>query len=40
LTDGMTYRSQRYDGCEMFTSVRECETLATRYDEVAALLVP
>lgn len=35
---GTTYRSERYAGCDMFTSVKECETLAARYAEVAELL--
>jgi hypothetical protein len=37
---GYTYRAERYAGCDLFTSVRECESLATRYSEVEALLVP
>jgi len=35
---GSTYRAERYDGCDFFTSVKECEDLAVRYAEVEALL--
>ncbi len=37
---GTTYRAEQYLGCDMFTSVKACDTLATRYAEVAPLLVP
>jgi hypothetical protein len=37
---GYTYRAERYDGCDLFTSVRACEALATRYAELERLLKP
>jgi hypothetical protein len=37
---GYTYRADRYEGCDLFTSTRACDTLKARYDEVSALLVP
>lgn len=40
FTGGQTYRTERYDGCDFFDSVKHCETLATRHAEVAPLLVP
>lgn len=35
---GLTYRSDRYDGCDFFHSTSACEALATRHAEVAARL--
>jgi hypothetical protein len=35
---GVTYRSERYDGCAFFTSVKECADLAARYEQVRGLL--
>jgi len=32
--DGETYRAERYDGCALFTSVKECPDLAERYERV------
>jgi hypothetical protein len=37
---GSTYRAQQYLGCEMFSSAKECDTLAARYAVVAPLLAP
>ncbi len=35
---GSTYRAERYDGCDFFTSVKDCEEIAVRYEEVKTLL--
>lgn len=37
---GYIYRSERYEGCDLFSSVRYCEALEARYREVEALLSP
>ncbi len=37
---GITYRSERYAGCDLFDSVLHCDDLATRFAEVEALLAP
>jgi Arylsulfotransferase (ASST) len=37
---GYTYRSDRYDGCDLFTSALDCPDLKTRYDALAPLLLP
>ncbi len=34
----MTYRSERYDGCDFFHSTKECDSLAARHAELEALL--
>jgi hypothetical protein len=36
---GFTYRAQRYDGCELFTSVAACDAIAARYSALADLLL-
>lgn len=38
LTEGYLYRSEQYEGCDLFDSVRACAPLAQRYAEVEALL--
>jgi hypothetical protein len=35
---GLIYRAERYDGCDLFTSAKYCDAIATRYAEVAQLL--
>jgi hypothetical protein len=37
---GYTYRAERYQGCDLFTSVRACPALADRYAEVSGALTP
>lgn len=40
MPTGSMYRSERYFGCDLFSSVAECETRAERYEELRGLFTP
>ena len=40
LDGGLTYRAERYDGCALFSSVKDCTDIAARYCELEPLLTP